>query len=418
MICVNSVSVYPKTISLKVGTWSYAVYAEICPSNADCRSVRWYSDNPSIASVNASTGYICANAIGTTKIYATAIDGSGCTDCITVTVNNKISVTSVTLNEHKITLEKNESAILTAGICPDNATNKKITWSSANHSIATVNNGVVTGVGKGSTKIYATAADGSENRDYCKVTITDDVLVKCITVIPANKTMMVGTSTFLSATVSPSNATQKSVCWCSSNPNIATVNELTGLVMAQQKGETVISATACDGSGVVGVCRLTVTKPISVEDITLSSSDLFLYKGNTHKLTAVVCPINATNKSVCWQSTRPTVASVNASSGKITARAAGKAIIYAIAKDGSGVRACCSVVVKQTVLCPTEETPVNKVQGSTFADPVDVYSGAHMLSNTLMSLFGGQGIKLVAQYNSAQLACGLFGSGWYHNYEK
>lgn len=61
MICVNSVSVHPKSISLKVGTWSYAAYAEVCPSNADCKEIQWHSDNPSVASVNASSGYICAN---------------------------------------------------------------------------------------------------------------------------------------------------------------------------------------------------------------------------------------------------------------------------------------------------------------------------------------------------------------------
>ena len=98
------------------------------------------------------------------------------------------------------------------------------------------------------------------------------------------------------------------------------------------------------------------------------------------------------------------MATVN-SSGYIYAKSAGTAIIYATAQDGSGVCSCCTVVVKQTIVCSVEETPVNKVQGSTFADPVDVYTGAHQLSNTLMSLFGGQGIKLIANYDSTQLSC-------------
>jgi YD repeat-containing protein len=109
---------------------------------------------------------------------------------------------------------------------------------------------------------------------------------------------------------------------------------------------------------------------------------------------------------------------VSAYSGLITAKSAGIATIYATAQDGSGVGDCCTVYVKQTVLCSAEETPVNKVQGSTFADPVDVYTGAHLLNNTIMCLFGGQGLKLVAHYDSTQLASGVLGSGWYHNYEK
>ena len=62
MICVNSVSVYPKSITLKVGNWYYSASAEVCPENADCKEVVWHSNNTSVASVNASSGYICGNA--------------------------------------------------------------------------------------------------------------------------------------------------------------------------------------------------------------------------------------------------------------------------------------------------------------------------------------------------------------------
>ena len=101
------------------------------------------------------------------------------------------------------------------------------------------------------------------------------------------------------------------------------------------------------------------------------------------------------------------MASVNSYTGTVTARSAGSAIIYATAQDGNGVKSCCTVSVKQTVVCAKEETPVSKVEGSTFADPVDVYTGAHLLNNTIMSLFAGQGVKLVAHYDSTQLASGM-----------
>ena len=52
------------------------------------------------------------------------------------------------------------------------------------------------------------------------------------------------------------------------------------------------------------------------------------------------------------------------------------------------------------------------------ADPVDVYSGAHTLKNTLFSMFGGLGINVTAEYNSSKLSYGELGVGWYHNYEK
>lgn len=96
MICVNSVSVSPKSINLKVGSWSYAPCAEVCPPNADCREVTWYSNNPAVASD------IYANSVGTTRIYANSTDGSGCSDYITVTVSNTVPVTSVTLNRSNL----------------------------------------------------------------------------------------------------------------------------------------------------------------------------------------------------------------------------------------------------------------------------------------------------------------------------
>ena len=97
MICVNSVRVTPGSVTLQAGKWYYGARAEVCPLNASCRSVRWWSENPNVASVNASSGYIYARAAGTVTIWATAIDGSGCRDCMTVLVKSAIPVESVEL---------------------------------------------------------------------------------------------------------------------------------------------------------------------------------------------------------------------------------------------------------------------------------------------------------------------------------
>ena len=242
--------------------------------------------------------------------------------------------------------------------------------------------------------------------------------VNSTTVNTDNKHMTVGESQFIHTTDSSESATEKAVLWSSSDSNIATVNETSGLVIAQNPGTAVVQATAQDGSGIVSTCSITVSDSIPVERITLSRSYLSLYKDESRRLSAAVCPINATNQTVRWNSSRPSVASVNYYTGEVTAKSAGSAIIRATAQDGSGKFGSCTISVKQTVISSTEETPVSQVQGSTFADPVDIYTGAHMLSNTIMSLFGGQGIKLVTHYDSTQLSCGMLGNGWYHNFEK
>ena len=414
MIYVNSISVSPRSITLKKGTWYYGISAEVCPLNADCRSVTWSSSNTNVATVNASNGYIYAKAAGTANITATAIDGSGCRDSITVTVSSTVSVQSVSLNRTSITLEEGDCTTLSATVLPTNATNRAVTWSSNRTNVATVNGGNVFAVKKGTANITATAADGSGKSASCTVTVTDDTLVKSITVHPSNKEMVTGKSAFFSATVCPVNATDRCVIWSSSCPDIATVNPISGLVYAKRKGSATIIAEARDGSGVCGCCALTVTDPICVEDITLNRSSMTLYKGNSYRLSATVCPDNATNKTVRWCSSRTSVATVNTYTGRVTAKSAGITTVYAIAQDGSGVSACCTVHVRQTVLCCAEETPKNKRNRT----PVDVYSGAHVLQNTLISLFGGQNLGLIAHYNSTNLACGDLGSGWYHNFEK
>ena len=292
MICVKSVNVYPNSITLKVGSWSYVASATVCPSNADCKQVQWHSANPSIASVNAYSGYIYANGVGTTRIYATATDGSGCSDYLTVTVSNTVPVTSVTLNRSSLSIEKGQSTSLSATVCPDNATNKNVNWTSSNNGVATVSNGVVTAVANGYARITATAADGSGKSASCTVTVTGNVLVSSICISPDTRTMITGKWEYFYATVCPADATNKCVTWSSDDPSVATVNPVSGLVYAENAGTTVIRATAQDGSGVVGTCRLTVNDPICVEDITLSRSYLVLYKGNTHRLTATVSPTN------------------------------------------------------------------------------------------------------------------------------
>lgn len=268
------------------------------------------------------------------------------------------------------------------------------------------------------TKIYTPTNDCGEKNAHSMGTSKKDTLISSISISPKTKNITTNKSEYLFATVYPENATNQCVRWSSDAPCVATVNPISGLVYAEHAGKTVIRATAQDGSGVVGTCNLTVTNPVCVEDITLNCTNISLYRGNSHKLTATISPLNATTKSIRWHSSRPNVASVNTYTGAVAAKSAGSATIYAVAQDGSGVKSCCTVIVKQTVTCCAEETPINKFRGNLLANSVDIYSGAHLLNKTILTLFGGHNLNLIAHYDSTQLAYGSFGVGWYHNYEK
>ena len=149
----------------------------------------------------------------------------------------------------------------------------------------------------------------------------------------------------LTATALPEDADDTSVVWSSDNENIATVDE-NGLVTAIGIGETVITATAHDGSGRKDKCNITVT-PKLVKQITLSNDEITLYNNDNVQLTATVYPEDADIKDVTWSSSNGALKVDE--NGLVTCvdYSYGEAVVTATAKDGSGVTATCKVTLKQ-----------------------------------------------------------------------
>ena len=422
---VYSVNVYPSSTTIKKGNWYYGAYARVDASSNCNTDVTWYSNNTSVATVNASSGYIYAKAEGTARIYAQSTIDSSKKDYITVTVTSgTICVESVRLNRYSISLEKGDTFDLCATVCPTNATNKTICWGSSNTGVATVSGGVVTAKARGYAYIYAEAQDGSGVYNSCYVNVTEDILVTSVsaswsrTSIVSNKTLTIGKTAYVYETVCPTNATNKCVKWTSDKPHIAFVNPESGLVIAQGTGTATITATACDGSNKKGYCTITVDAPVTVTSVEVCPETETLNVGETCCLCADVYPSNANNQTIRWYSSDTKVATVDLNTGHVTAKSAGKAAIYARAQDGSGVSDYCCITVKQNSSKPEEDTGTTQVPEKTVQDPVDVYTGAHLIKNSIMTLFGGQGLKLTANYDSTRLSSGIFGIGWYHNFEK
>ena len=166
-------------------------------------------------------------------------------------------VTSITLNDTSLNLQLNETAALTATVLPEDADNKEVKWTSSDEAVASLPApGLVLAVGYGTCTITCSATDGSGVKATCQVTVSK--LVTGITVSPATLTLEPEETQTLTATVQPSDATNKSVTWSSSKTSIATVDQ-TGKVTAVAAGECTITATAKDGSSVKGTCKVTVT---------------------------------------------------------------------------------------------------------------------------------------------------------------
>lgn len=335
MKCATSINIYPSDCTITVGNWYYGARVEVCPADADCTGVEWYSDNTSVATVNSANGYIFAHNPGTARIYARTTDGSGLRDYLTVTVTSGvICVSSVTLSRTTLTLEKGDTATLLATVCPLNATNKELSWRSTDSTVASVSEGVVTAKAKGKAYIYAETVDGSGMLANCYVSVTENILVKSVTINMSNYSMTVGSSAHLYETVCPENATNKCVKWTSSNTEVATVNPNNGVICAIKVGTTTITAVAQDGSNQKGYCTINVIPVVQIKSISVNPSLKTVKVGETTKFQMLVCPTDATNKLFRWTSSDSNVASVDYYTGEVKALKVGSATITATSVDG------------------------------------------------------------------------------------
>lgn len=268
-----------------------------------------------------------------------------------------IAVTSLLLDKTSLMLEVGESYTLVVTVSPNNATDKSITWSSTNSSVATVSGGKVTAKSEGATTITATAHNGKSVS--CIVTVNEPVPeVIEVTSVSLNKTSLtleIGESETLTATVLPSNATDKSVTWTSSAQTVVTVED--GKVTTIESGTATITATTSNGK--TASCIITVIEPapevIEVTSVSLNKTSLTLEISESETITATVLPNNATDKSVTWTSSDQSVAIV--ANGKVTAVGSGIATITATVSNGK--TATCRITVNAAI------PEITQVEGAT-----------------------------------------------------
>ena len=219
------------------------------------------SSLPAGLSLGADTGVISGipTADGTFNFTVTATNAYGSDSkefTLTIDQQGTIHVTSVSLDKTSLELTEGGTDTLTATITPNNATNKNVTWSTSNASIATVNNGEVTAVSAGTATITATA-DGKSAT--CTVTVTAaTVPVTGVTMNKTSTSLYVGDTETLTATVAPDNATNKAVTWTSSDSAVATVDQ-NGVVTAVAHGTATITVTTEDGN-YTATCTVTVSR--------------------------------------------------------------------------------------------------------------------------------------------------------------
>jgi len=337
-IPVESISLDRNTVTLLEGE-STKLIATVSPSNATDKAVSWTSSSTAIATV-AQDGTVSAKQEGEATITATA--GNKTAKCV-VTVSKKVvPVSSITLNKTSLSLNKGQTETLIATVSPADATDKTVSWSSSDATIASVDqSGKVSAVKGGSVIITAAAGEQSAT---CSVTIT--VPVKSVTLNKTSVMLKKGEIVALSATVSPSDATDKTVSWTTSNNGVASVQQ-DGTVTAIKTGTDVVTASV---GGKTATCAIFVSTP--VESVSLDRTSISLEESQTTTLVATISPSDADEKTINWSSSRTSIATVD-DSGVVKAISVGETIITA---SVGGKSATCTVTVSKKVIPVTSVT--------------------------------------------------------------
>lgn len=319
---LTGISLDKTALELSKGQSSEALKVIYTPADTtDDKTVTWSSADEKIATVK--NGVVTAKATGTTKITATV--GIHKAEC-TVTVNAKL--TGIKVTPDKVTVEKGQKANLNVTYLPADTTDEKaVTWKSENESVATVDeNGVVTAVAGGKTKVIATAKANNKITAVCEVKVpihTESIAL--------NKTeitdLLKGKTEKLEVSFIPSNTEDsREVKWTSSAADIAAV-DANGTVKALKEGTATITATTADGKHTAS-CTVTV-KEIHLTDVKLDEmkNPSELFKGEKHQIKIGLNPIDTTDNVIyTFASSDEKVVSVD-KNGMVTALKNGKATI-------------------------------------------------------------------------------------------
>lgn len=272
------------------------IIATVKPENATDKTITWASSDSNVVTVN--NGIIKAINYGTAEVIVKC----GTLKSI-IKVNVRIPVSNVLMSSSEINLIIGEQSLITSTVQPDNATNKNITWSSSDETIATVMNGTITGISKGTAIITATAEGVSGS-----TTVNVIVPITGIQNSETSITCPIGAKYKIKAEILPSNANYKAISWTSSDTSIATVNN--GLITAIAEGSVNIISSVEGYQSITTVNVIPREGNISTSSLLLSENSVTIKKGEVYTVIATVNPINVSEQTVVWTSDNENIAKV------------------------------------------------------------------------------------------------------------
>ena len=310
-------------------------------------------------------GIITAVGKGTTEVTASLMRNGKRVGQTKMTVQVLRAVQKVTLNTVKLSVydpdhpsvasllkapTENQVLVIPAGTAvplaatctPEDASSKKITYTTSDAGVARISGTSLKAVQRGECDLTVQSAQNPEVTETFRVLVIQPV--KKITIDAGDKKVAAGSRMELDAICAPDNASITEVTWSSKNPNIATVDE-SGMVTGVKKGTASIVATAADGSKVTCTVMITVTQPVT--SINITQADIPVVVGRTAQAKIQVLPAEANDKTVTWSTSDTSIATVR--NGQITGVKAGICTVTCTSNSNPEVSATATVTVSQLV---------------------------------------------------------------------
>lgn len=306
-------------------------YERLSISQTKDSTVLWNTSNPSVAQVD-SDGNVTAVRNGQAVITATSQDGHSASCTVTVTTEVK----EVKMTNSDMTLEKGTAIRLASQIFPNDASDKSLVWySNASDVVSVDNDGNAHALKSGKATITARASNGKDDSvDITVKTSAESVSLDtdaiAFTIDTHGRDSSVKRK--LLAKVGPSDADNQKITWTTSSSDIATIDS-SGTVTPQHEGTCYITASTSNGK--TASCKVTVSSKLyKVTEVKLSRTNETGFVGGTASLkVSEIAPAYASDKTITWTSSNPSVASVDGF-GNVRFLSKGTAVIRAKSVDG------------------------------------------------------------------------------------
>jgi len=347
---ITKVTIEPDAVPLEIEETKWV--NAIPDKNILGAKVEWRSSDENIFVITSTTPFsaqIKGVAGGTAELVAINADNVVVGFC-TVTVVQEATSIEILVDGNPVKGQlirklSQGSVQLREDVKPENATNKKVYWESSNPKIAEVSSeGLVTFKKAGTVTIIVKTDDPKGSYAYCNIIIQD--IMEEIELDETDIEMYTGETKRLYYQIDGviSEMGNPTLIWTSFDTSVVTVDD-TGLLTAKGPGKTQVMVMSEENGSCYAICTVTVKQKAT--SVKMNYKELTMNRGEYFDMEVTITPVNSTEASLIWESLNPKVATVS-SNGRITARAAGTAIIAV--RTQSGVTSYCTVTVIEPVI--------------------------------------------------------------------